>query len=60
MKTSTVLLLLLIIIHAITVINILLFDGKLNDLVFFFNSALCFGAVAFYTWKSSNNNKTKA
>jgi hypothetical protein len=51
MKTATLLLVMLVVMHAISVINILLFDGHLNDLVFFFNSAICFAAVAFYLWK---------
>ncbi|TWT09337.1 hypothetical protein [Planomicrobium sp. CPCC 101079] len=60
MKTATVLLLLLVVMHAITVLNILLFSGKLNDLVFFFNSALCFSAVAYYVWKADMSKKKKA
>lgn len=59
MKTATILLILLVVMHAITVLNILLFGGKLNDLVFFFNSALCFSAVAFYLWKLDRSNKAK-
>ncbi|MGI2326835.1 hypothetical protein [Planococcus sp. YIM B11945] len=60
MKTSAVLLILLVVMHAITITNILVFDGNLNDLVFFFNSAILFSAVAFYVWKQGKDGNTKS
>ncbi|MDN7240797.1 hypothetical protein QWY14_03300 [Planococcus sp. N028] len=60
MKTSTVLLIMLVVMHILTLLNILLFDGNLNDLVFYFNSAICFAAIAYYLWKPSKDNANKS
>lgn len=48
MKTATILILLIIVMHAITAVNTLVFNGMLADLVFWFNSALFMGALAVY------------
>ncbi|CEG22849.1 hypothetical protein BN1080_01784 [Planococcus massiliensis] len=57
MKTSTVLLLTLGIMHLLTMVNIVFLDGALNDLVFFFNTALFFFAFSFYLWKREKDSK---
>ncbi|MGK7377509.1 hypothetical protein ACSFXN_06675 [Planococcus sp. 1R117A] len=58
MKTSTVLIITLGFMHVLTLINILLFEGMFDDIVFFFNTAFFFFALAFYSWrkgKPANN-----
>lgn len=60
MKTSTVLLLTLSLMHVLTMVNIVFLDGALNDLVFFFNTALFFFAFSFYFWKREKDSKEKA
>lgn len=57
MKTSTVLLLTLGLMHLLTMLNIVFLDGALNDLVFFFNTALFFFAFSFYLWKRDKDTK---
>lgn len=49
LKTSTILLIILGFMHVLTLINILLFEGMFDDIVFFFNTAIFFFAFAFYT-----------
>lgn len=51
MKTATILILLIILMHAITAVNTLVFNGVLADLVFWFNSALFMAALAAYVWR---------
>lgn len=51
MKTATILILFLIVMHAITALNALVFNGVLGDLVFWFNSALFMGALAIYVYR---------
>lgn len=60
MKTSTVLLLTLGLMHLLTMLNIVFLDGALNDLVFFFNTALFFFAFSFYIWKREKDAKDTA
>lgn len=57
MKTSTVLLLTLGIMHLLTMVNIVFLEGALNDLVFFFNTALFFFAFSFYLWKREKDSQ---
>ena len=51
MKTATVLILFILAMQLITAANALIFKGMLNDLVFWFNSALFMGAMAFYVYR---------
>lgn len=51
MKTPTILVLFIIAMQLITTANALIFDGMLGDLVFWFNSALFMGALAFYVYR---------
>ena len=51
MKTPTVLILFIIAMQVITSANALIFDGMLGDIVFWFNSALFMGALAFYVYR---------
>lgn len=51
MKTATILILFIIAMQLITAANALLFSGALSDLVFWFNSALFMGALAFYVYR---------
>ena len=51
MKTPTILILFIIAMQLITTVNALIFDGMLGDLVFWFNSALFMGALAFYVYR---------
>lgn len=60
MKTSTVLLSTLGLMHLLTMLNIVFLDGALNDLVFFFNTALFFFAFSFYLWKRDKDTKETA
>ena len=48
LRTSTILFILLLAMHILTVINTLVFSGNLNDLVFWFNSALFMAALAVF------------
>jgi hypothetical protein len=57
MKTSTVLLIILGFMHALTLINILAFKGMFDDIVFFFNTAIFFFAFAFYTRRQGKPKK---
>lgn len=59
MKTSTVLLLTLSLMHILTMVNIVFLDGALNDLVFFFNTALFFFAFSFYLWRRDKDSKNE-
>lgn len=58
MKTSTILLIILGFMHVLTLINILLFEGMFDDIVFFFNTAIFFFAFAFYTKRQGNAKKS--
>ncbi|MBT2582186.1 hypothetical protein [Planococcus sp. ISL-109] len=51
MRTSTILLILLLVMHILTVINTLVFSGNLNDLVFWFNSALFMAALVVFVYR---------
>jgi hypothetical protein len=51
LKTSTILFALLVAMHILTVINTLVFSGNLNDLVFWFNSALFMAALAVFVYR---------
>ena len=57
MKTSTILLIILSAMHALTLINILLFKGTGDDIVFFFNTAIFFFAFAFYMRQQGKTKK---
>lgn len=57
MKTSTVLLITLGFMHVLTMLNIVFLDGALNDLVFFFNTALFFFAFSYYLWRRDKDSK---
>lgn len=59
MKTSTILILLIIAMHAITAVNTLVFNGMLADLVFWFNSALFMGALAVYLSRMDKGKATE-
>ncbi len=59
MKTATVLILFILAMQLITAANALIFNGVLNDLVFWFNSALFMGAMAFYVYRM-DKDKTAA
>ena len=59
MKTPTILILFIIAMQLITTVNALIFDGMLGDLVFWFNSALFMGALAFYVYRM-DKDKTAA
>ncbi|RAZ68314.1 hypothetical protein [Planococcus maitriensis] len=51
MRTSTILFIFLLVMHLLTVLNTLLFGGNLNDLVFWFNSALFMAALAVFVYR---------
>lgn len=51
MKTPTILILFIIAMQLITSANALIFNGMLGDIVFWFNSALFMGALAFYVYR---------
>lgn len=51
MRTSTILFIFLLVMHVLTVINTLVFNGNLNDLVFWFNSALFMAALAIFVYR---------
>jgi len=51
LRTSTILFILLLAMHILTVINTLVFSGNLNDLVFWFNSALFMAALAIFVYR---------
>ncbi|ALS78705.1 hypothetical protein ACQKDD_13655 [Planococcus kocurii] len=51
MKTSTVLILFIVMMQVITTANAVVFDGGLGDVVFWFNSALFMGALAVYVYR---------
>ncbi|MDQ0427316.1 MULTISPECIES: hypothetical protein [Caryophanaceae] len=57
MKTATILILLIIVMHAITAVNTLVFNGMLADLVFWFNSALFMGALAVYVSRMDKDKR---
>ena len=60
MKTSTILFLFLLVMHLLTVLNTLLFEGKLYDLVFWFNSALFMAALAVFVFRRGIFNAKEA
>ncbi|MGM0898004.1 MAG: hypothetical protein ACQEV0_08890 [Bacillota bacterium] len=51
MRTSTILFIILLAMHLLTVLNTLIFSGNLNDLVFWFNSALFMAALAVFVYR---------
>lgn len=51
MRTSTLIFIILVAMHLLTVINTLAFNGNLNDLVFWFNSALFMAALAIFVYR---------
>lgn len=51
MRTSTILFIFLLVMHLLTVLNTLIFSGNLNDLVFWFNSALFMAALAVFVYR---------
>lgn len=51
LRTSTILFTLLLAMHILTVVNTLVFSGNLNDLVFWFNSALFMAALAVFVYR---------
>lgn len=53
MRTSTILFIFLLVMHLLTVLNTLLFGGNLNDLVFWFNSALFMAALAVFVYRAA-------
>lgn len=57
MNTATILILLIIVMHAITAVNTLVFNGMLADLVFWFNSALFMGALAVYVSRMDKDKR---
>ncbi|MTD29863.1 hypothetical protein [Planomicrobium sp. YIM 101495] len=57
MKLSTLLLLILSVMHLLTMVNFLLLDSALNDLVFWFNSTFFMAAFALYFWKFNKDTE---
>lgn len=58
MKTSTILILFILMMQLITAANALVFDGALGDIVFWFNSALFMGALAVYVYRMDKDKAT--
>lgn len=58
MKTSTILLILIGIMHVINLSNITLFDGKWNGIAMWANTGLFIAAIAFYFMGRANSKNS--
>ncbi|WP_017380031.1 hypothetical protein [Paenisporosarcina sp. TG-14] len=57
MKTSTGLLILIVVMHLITLTNITLFNGDWNGIVLWLNTGLFIAAIAFYSLSKTKKQK---
>ncbi|WP_017381915.1 hypothetical protein [Paenisporosarcina sp. TG-14] len=57
MKTSTVLLILIVLMHLVTLTNITFFNGDWNGLALWLNTGLFIAAIAFYSMGKTKNKK---